>query len=366
MVTAILGASVDTGVLPPIVHAMIAYGAIACNFAAVEDRDRRARRRPAASSTRSTACSARDRGRSSRSPASRRTIAACGRCGSSELRVAAGEQVAIVGFDQPAAEVFVNLVTGATLPDAGEVACSADRPSAIADSAEWLAIVDRFGIVSERAVLLEQLTVVQNLAMPFTLEIEPPPDDVRERAPRRSRGRSGSPSRLDRAGRRRSTPPARARVRLAARSRSIRRSLLLEHASAGLAARRVAALGARDPRASRAPRVAVGRADRGRGVRARGGARACCARAGDRPADRAAAAAGSRSRRVRRLECAAQKEIAYETQDAARAAGPRDGRRRSAPAPARRRRSRRRRRKKTPRCSSSSRRTARPSRAPCT
>jgi hypothetical protein len=34
MTTAILGASVDTGVLPPIVHAMIAYGAIACNFAA--------------------------------------------------------------------------------------------------------------------------------------------------------------------------------------------------------------------------------------------------------------------------------------------------------------------------------------------
>jgi H+/gluconate symporter-like permease len=30
----ILGASVDTGVLPPIVHAMIAYGAIACNLAA--------------------------------------------------------------------------------------------------------------------------------------------------------------------------------------------------------------------------------------------------------------------------------------------------------------------------------------------
>jgi hypothetical protein len=32
---AILGASVDTGVLPPIVHAMIAYGAIAGNLVAV-------------------------------------------------------------------------------------------------------------------------------------------------------------------------------------------------------------------------------------------------------------------------------------------------------------------------------------------
>lgn len=36
MLTAILGASVDTGMLPPIVHAMIAYGAIACNLAAAK------------------------------------------------------------------------------------------------------------------------------------------------------------------------------------------------------------------------------------------------------------------------------------------------------------------------------------------
>jgi hypothetical protein len=36
MVAAIMGASVDTGVLPPIAHAMIAYGAIACNVAAVK------------------------------------------------------------------------------------------------------------------------------------------------------------------------------------------------------------------------------------------------------------------------------------------------------------------------------------------
>jgi hypothetical protein len=36
MVTAILGASVDTRVLPPIVHAMIAYGAIAANLAAAK------------------------------------------------------------------------------------------------------------------------------------------------------------------------------------------------------------------------------------------------------------------------------------------------------------------------------------------
>jgi hypothetical protein len=36
MVTAILGASVDTGVMPAIVHGMIAYGAIACNLVALK------------------------------------------------------------------------------------------------------------------------------------------------------------------------------------------------------------------------------------------------------------------------------------------------------------------------------------------
>lgn len=36
MVTAIVGASVDTGVLPPMVHAMIAYGAIVFNLAAAK------------------------------------------------------------------------------------------------------------------------------------------------------------------------------------------------------------------------------------------------------------------------------------------------------------------------------------------
>ena len=36
MIAAILGGGVDTGVLPPIVHATIAYGAVACNLAALK------------------------------------------------------------------------------------------------------------------------------------------------------------------------------------------------------------------------------------------------------------------------------------------------------------------------------------------
>jgi ABC-type lipoprotein export system ATPase subunit len=100
----------------------------------------------------------------------------------SRLRVEAGQRTAIIGLDRVSAEVFVNLATGATLPDTGTVTIFDRATAAITDSSEWLATVDRVGIVSERAVLLEQLTVVQNLAIPFTLDIEPPPAAERVRA----------------------------------------------------------------------------------------------------------------------------------------------------------------------------------------
>jgi ABC-type transporter Mla maintaining outer membrane lipid asymmetry ATPase subunit MlaF len=100
----------------------------------------------------------------------------------SRLAVAAGERVALVGLDAVAAEVFVNLITGASLPDHGDVRVFSRSTKDITDSSEWLSVVDRFGIVSARAVLLDALSVVQNLAMPFTLDVEPPAEDVRARA----------------------------------------------------------------------------------------------------------------------------------------------------------------------------------------
>ena len=98
------------------------------------------------------------------------------------LILSPGDHVAIVGVDRPAGEILINLLTGITLPDQGEVRIFDTPTSAIADSDSWLATLDRFGIVSERAVLLESLSVVQNLAMPFSLDIEPPSDALRARA----------------------------------------------------------------------------------------------------------------------------------------------------------------------------------------
>jgi ABC-type transporter Mla maintaining outer membrane lipid asymmetry ATPase subunit MlaF len=97
------------------------------------------------------------------------------------LEVISSESVALVGLDEVMAEVFVNLVTGGALPDAGEVRIFGRSSSTISDSTEWLAVVDRFGIVSRRAVLLEAFTLLQNVAVPFTLDIESIPADVESR-----------------------------------------------------------------------------------------------------------------------------------------------------------------------------------------
>ena len=50
--------------------------------------------------------------------------------------------------------------------------------AAITTGDDWLASLDRFGIVSPRAVLIEAATIEENLAMPFTLQIDPIPPDV--------------------------------------------------------------------------------------------------------------------------------------------------------------------------------------------
>jgi ABC-type lipoprotein export system ATPase subunit len=95
-----------------------------------------------------------------------------------ELTIAPGERVAVSGFDAGAAEVLVNLVTGASVPDEGEVRVLGQRTADIAGGDEWLASLDRFGIVSPRGVLLEGATLEQNLAMPMTLQIDPVPPAI--------------------------------------------------------------------------------------------------------------------------------------------------------------------------------------------
>ena len=94
------------------------------------------------------------------------------------LTVERHERVALGGLDGAATELLVNLITGASLPDEGTIATFGRATTDITDGEAWLAWLERFGIVSQRAVLLEGSTLEQNLALPFTLEIDALPPSV--------------------------------------------------------------------------------------------------------------------------------------------------------------------------------------------
>jgi len=150
-----------------------------------------------------------------------------------QMTLARGERVALLGLDQVAAEVFVNLVTGATLPESGSVRLFGRPTNQITDATDWLAVVDRVGIVSERAVLLDGLTALQNLAIPFTLDIEPLGGDARAAAETLAREIELPASRWD-AAVATLDPAAQMRIRLGRALALDPDALLLEHVTARL------------------------------------------------------------------------------------------------------------------------------------
>jgi D-xylose transport system ATP-binding protein len=87
------------------------------------------------------------------------------------LELRQGETVALLGFDRAAAEVLVDLITAASLPDAGDVDIFGKSTRTIAAPDTWLKELDQFGILSERAILLDQLTAEQNLALPYSVAL---------------------------------------------------------------------------------------------------------------------------------------------------------------------------------------------------
>jgi ABC-type transporter Mla maintaining outer membrane lipid asymmetry ATPase subunit MlaF len=160
-----------------------------------------------------------------------------------QLEIAAGAQLVLSGLDAAAAEVFVNLITGAALPDEGDVHVWGRDTREIATDTEWLSSLDPLGIVTRRAVLIEQLSIVSNLALPLTLAVDPVAPDVRERLERLARMAGLPAERLD-------APAAtlsgeeRVRVHLARALAPEPALLVLEHPTEGLDARASTALGA--------------------------------------------------------------------------------------------------------------------------
>jgi predicted ABC-type transport system involved in lysophospholipase L1 biosynthesis ATPase subunit len=149
------------------------------------------------------------------------------------LVVRDGERVAIAGFDRITAEIFVNMINGAILPDAGDVRVFGAATSAIANSDEWLASLDRFGIVTERAALLDGMSIAQNLALPFTLDIDPMPEEVLTRVREMAR-EVGIDEQLIERPAVQAPLPTRLRIHLGRALASEPRVLLMEHPTASL------------------------------------------------------------------------------------------------------------------------------------
>ena len=98
-----------------------------------------------------------------------------------ELDISPGRSIALLGLDQLMAEVFVDLVTGAILPESGEIIAFGKATSAIGGPEAWLTTLDLFGLLTDRAVLVEQFTVEQNLALPLSISLEEISAEVRTR-----------------------------------------------------------------------------------------------------------------------------------------------------------------------------------------
>lgn len=158
-----------------------------------------------------------------------------------ELDLPPGRSLALLGFDQTMAEVLVDLITGAILPDSGEIVAFGQHTSSIADPGSWLTTLDQFGLFTDRAVLVEQFTVEQNLALPLSITVEDMTPEIRARVAelaseiglanelRRQAGVLG--------------PALRARIRLGRSLALAPRVLVAEHPNATLSAQEASALG---------------------------------------------------------------------------------------------------------------------------
>ena len=159
-----------------------------------------------------------------------------------ELTVTPGAIMSIGGLDAVAAETFVHLVTGAVVPDAGDVIMFGQNTRGITDSVAWLKSLDRIGMVTARGILIEAFSVLQNIAMSFTLDVDPIDPRVVPQAGAVARDVGIDPALFDVAA---GKVPAEIKMRVhLARGLALGPSLLIaEHPSAALPRDAVAAFG---------------------------------------------------------------------------------------------------------------------------
>jgi predicted ABC-type transport system involved in lysophospholipase L1 biosynthesis ATPase subunit len=150
-----------------------------------------------------------------------------------EFSVTPADRVVLSGLDETAAEMLVYLVTGAALPDEGAVEIDGRNTREIATDTEWLSSLDRFGIVTRRAVLLDTMSVAANLALPLTLSIDPMSAETLARAAKDAADVGLDPARLHGPMQALSNEE-RLRVHLARAAAGGPRVVMLEHPTAAL------------------------------------------------------------------------------------------------------------------------------------
>jgi ABC-type lipoprotein export system ATPase subunit len=158
------------------------------------------------------------------------------------LSVSAGDRILLHGLDAEAAEMLTLLITGASLPDEGTVAISGRDTRDIQTDTEWLTSLDVFGMVTTRAALMDSVALEANMALPFTLSIDPLLPEVRQ-AVERLAAEVGLPAGLLPAPVHQLGEPERARVHLARALALNPQVLLLEHPTARLTSEEAAAFG---------------------------------------------------------------------------------------------------------------------------
>jgi len=97
------------------------------------------------------------------------------------LTVNGTDRVVLCGLDPAAAELLIHMIMGAVLPDEGQVRVAGRDTRDIATDTEWLTSLDQFGIVTDRAVFLEGLSIAANVALPMTVAIDPLSAETRRR-----------------------------------------------------------------------------------------------------------------------------------------------------------------------------------------
>ena len=154
-----------------------------------------------------------------------------------------GQALALCGFDRITAEILVDLITAAIVPDSGEIRVFGQLTTSIADRESWLQTLDRFGLLTERAVLVEQFTVEQNLAIPYSLSVEDLSADLKMRVAALAEEIGFDRSDLQRQGGV-LAPLGRLRLRLGRALAMNPRVLLAQHPNATLAPEDAARFGA--------------------------------------------------------------------------------------------------------------------------